>query len=201
MAKVSTKSYVKEVQVVIDLGYSERDVVKIFEGVVDHFVSIVGGVEPEHYHERVLNLRKEERAFYREQLEQGIAWAGYDGLTWRDVKFEPTRVKRCEQCMNWFYDTSRNGKKLTCDRFGEYKRFDFTNREFVYRYKDGDKLSVCGAKYEQARNPSTRNVQEVLFDAQPSGDDVMGNVMLDEIEGAYQEQINPYQTEWKYWNR
>jgi hypothetical protein len=196
-----TKSYVKEVQAVLDLGYTEADAVKIFEVVVDRFERAVGGLEPEEFHDRVLDLRKNERAFYREMIDHALSYTDYDELTWREVRFEPTRVKRCAQCGNWFYDSSRNGKKITCNRFGVYRRWDMENRKYRYYHKHGNKLSECGARYELARVPTTRRVQEVPFNPNPSGEDIEGNVFLDEIEDANQRHLNPYHNEWTYWRR
>ncbi|MCM3572523.1 hypothetical protein M3172_04930 [Mesobacillus subterraneus] len=197
-----TKSYVKEVQAVIDLGYMERDALKIFEAITDHFADyIIGTVEVEEFHERALALRKNERAFYREMIDQALAYAGYSELSWREVKYDPSRVGRCAECMGWYYNVSRNGKKITCDRLGVYRQWDKTNREYRYYFKDGNKLSVCGAKYELARKPTTRRVQEVLFDAMPGGDDVQGNVFMDKVEDAYQRKLNPDHNAWTYWQR
>jgi hypothetical protein len=196
------KSYVKEVQAVIDLGYSERDAVKIFDAVVDHFTGyVIGTVEVDEFREKALAMRKNERAFYREMINDALAWARFDELTWREVKFEPTRVKRCAHCMEWFYDTSRNARKITCDKLGEYRQWDQTNREYRYYVKDNARLSVCGARYELARKPIKRRVQEIPFDMMPSSEDAYGNVFKDEVEDAHQRQLNPNHNEWTYWKR
>jgi hypothetical protein len=196
------KTYVKEVQALIDLGYSERDAVKIFEAIVDHFERhVLQTVEVEDFQEKALELRKSQRAYYRDMINEALAWAQYDELTWREVKFEPKRVKRCAQCMGWFYDTSRNARKITCNRLGEYRQWDQTNREYRYYNKDNARLSVCGARYELARKPVKRRVQEISFDTMPSSEDAYGNVFMDEVENAHQRQLNPNHNEWTYWNR
>lgn len=196
---MTNASYVNEIQAVIDLGIPAEDVRKLYDALTDKFTEYYSVVDAEEFHDSIGHLRKTDKRYFRQIIDEV---ASEYGLTWREVKFVETRVKRCETCQSWFYVTARNGKSLTCERFGIYRRFNLTTRAYYYWERNGRKLSECAVKYELSKRPPTkRRVQEVSFDPSPSSADVMGNVFLDDVEKAHQRQINPYNNEWTYWQR
>ena len=78
-------------------------------------------------------------------------------LSWRNVKFVPSRVKRCITCQRYYYDVSRNGELLTWDLLGEYLIFDQTNRIYRYYHKNGVRLSVCAVEYDLRRRAAPKD--------------------------------------------
>jgi hypothetical protein len=191
-------NYVKEVQSIVDLGVPAEDVIKMFDAITDNFTEYYSVVDSDQFHEVIGDLRRTDKRWFRQIIDEV---ASEYGLSWREVKYEETRVKRCETCMSWFYGTARNGKTLTCERFGVFRRFNLTTREFYYREKDGRRLSECAVKYELARRPVKRRVNEVLYDPIPNRDATKEQAIKQSVEEAYQRQLNPDANAWTYWNR
>ncbi|WP_409251792.1 hypothetical protein V1502_17020 [Bacillus sp. SCS-153A] len=194
MAKAN---HVKEVQTIIDVGMNPEDATKLYDQITDKFTEYFSVIEVEEFHHKIGHLRVNDKRYFRQIIDEV---AREYGLSWREVKYNEQRVKRCETCQSWFYTTARNGRSLTCERFGTYRRFDMTNRRYYYWFKDGRRLSECAVKYELSKRPNTvRRVQEVLYDPQPSGNDIPRQMFLQDVEEANQHCLNPYENEWKYW--
>jgi|SRR5699024_916400 len=178
------RTYVKEVQRLIYEGIQAAEATELYQRLTDRFEDIIGHPETDQFQQNLLLLRKHDLSYFREVIDEVCAPAG---LNWRSVKFEPVRIKRCEICGNYFYDVSRNGRKITCDAGGVYYRFDKTNRTYRYYWKNGTRLSVCAAEYEKDKQASYRFGQprqpyEILTDFQPGADDAVGHAWLNKVE-------------------
>lgn len=194
------KTYVKEVEDVIKLGYiDESTVLKLYKEIGKHFGDSIGN-EEERGRENLRYLRKHERAYWHERIDDIVQWYD-DRLSWRNVKVEPNRFKICPMpgCYRWFYDVARNGRTITCD-YVEYKEWDFTNRKYKYRHdRYGNRISECAVNLDKYRRAAggnytdedllwpryRRNVQEMPVDMQPSNGDAKGHAILGEMQKAY----------------
>src|SRR4051794_28480764 len=140
--------YVSEVQNVIDLDIIHADQTKaLYNDILQNFIT---GVNAKETREHIRELRKHNRNYYHEIIDD-VCKRYDERLSWRTVKLEPTRAKRCIICQSYYYDVSRNGKRLTCDLLGEYRVFDQTNRTYRYYHKNGVRLSVCAVEYDLRR--------------------------------------------------
>jgi len=178
------RTYVKEVQRLIDAGIQATEAAELYQALTIRFENIHGHPETEQFQQHLLSLRKYDLSYFREVIDDACKPVN---LNWRSVKFEPTRIKRCETCGNYFYDVSRNGRKITCDAGGIYHRFDKTNRTYRYYWKNGTRLSVCAAEYEKERQASygfgqPRQPYEILTDFQPGPNDAVGHARLNKVE-------------------
>ncbi|MGP4072640.1 hypothetical protein ACTWQB_08815 [Piscibacillus sp. B03] len=192
-------SYVKEVQAVINEGLPEEVAIELFQALTEQFEGVDGHAETEQFKQNLLHYRKYDLVGFRRNIDKVCQDNPLPiKLNWRKVKYQPKRIKRCEICGYYFYDVSRNGRKLTCDRYGEYFRFDFTNRTYRYYYKNGVRLSDCAAEYERRRRTgsvlypnSNRKPYEVLIDFQPSENNKQGHALLNEVEmTAWKNRLN-----------
>lgn len=154
-------AYVREVEQLLDHGLSIEQVRKLYEIIARHIDNDMGTPDTEKLRGNVADMRKNERAEFHALIDDACReftrkYADLSDslpeLNWRTVKVEPQRLKHCAVCYDLFYDINRNGRTLTCDHKGVYKRWDFKNRRFVYRTKNGKKLSVCAAEWERRRN-------------------------------------------------
>lgn len=183
-------AHIKEVQDVIDEGISEPRAELLYQVITEKFEEICGQIETDDFQRSILDIRKNERPYFREVIDDVCNRYTFSaGLNWRNLKYEPIRIQRCQICGDYFYDISRNGKKLTCSKGGVYQTFDVTNRKYRYFHKNGKRLSVCGALYEQRRRAgsvlypeSKRNPNEVLTDFNPDENDKKGHAWLNEVE-------------------
>lgn len=200
MSGQKQKTYVKEVQDVIELGYlEEATVLEMYQELAEEFAG--GALDQEAEQEWLRNQRKHNLPEWHEMIDYLVQQ--YDErLSWREVKVEPNRFKICPMagCYNWFYDVARNGKTITCNRI-TWKEFDLTNRKWKYYHdKYGNRMSVCAVKLDQYRRAagaggytvedllwpkSRRRVQEFSVDLQPDEDNAQGNAILDEMQQAY----------------
>lgn len=150
-------SYVKEVQDVIDLGIiNAEQTMIIYNELIRKFDTSPDASQTQ---ASIYKLRKNERNYYHELIDE-VCKRYDERLSWRQVKFEPSRVKRCVICQSYFYDVSRNGKRLTCDLSGEYRVFDKTNRIYRYYHKNGVRLSFCAVEYDQRRRAAPKDWTE-----------------------------------------
>jgi hypothetical protein len=165
---MTTKSYVKEVNTLISEGLTEKMAEQTFQMLVNRFGDEMHKPELEDFRAEVLKARKEQRAYYRSIIDRGCgAYPFPIEMTWRNVKFEPKRIKRCEVCSDYYYDVSRNGGSVTC----------FNN-------------GVCAHEYELRRKRAgtiidpvyRRTVQEIPIDFSPAEEDKQGNAILNEVE-------------------
>lgn len=193
---MASKTYVTEVQNVIELGYiDETTVLEMYQVIAKQFAG------------RALEIEETREALYAERKHNLPEWheridcivKQYDErLNWRDVKVVPSRFKICPMpgCYRWFYDVARNGKTITCN-YEEFKEWDFTNREMKHRHDEyGNRLSVCAVNLDKFRRAavgkytdedllwprSRRKVQETSVDLQPSDDDAQGHAILNEMQ-------------------
>jgi hypothetical protein len=193
------KTYVSEVQDVIELGYiDEETAVEMYQGLAQEFAG--RAIEIEEIREELYNRRKDNLADWHAHID--LIVKDYDErLSWRNVKVEPSRFKKCRmpRCNSIFYDVARNGKTITCNRF-TWWGYDRTNRKYKYRYdRYGDKMSVCAVNLDKYRRAaggnytdedllwprSNRSVEEFLVDLQPGEDDAQGHAILNEMQEAY----------------
>src|SRR5699024_251790 len=186
-------SHIKEVETLKQDGLPEQAAVEIFQAITERFDEIHAQPELGEFRQELLDLRKHERKEFRKVIDDicdkvNTAATMPVKLNWRNVRYEPGHVKRCEVCGDYFYDVSRNGRKLTCDAKGVYYTFDLTNREYRYYHKNGTKLSVCATEYEKCSRTgsilypvSKRNPNEVLFDPQPAKNDAQGHAIQNEV--------------------
>jgi hypothetical protein len=183
---------IKEVQAVIDLGYSEEVATLIYEVLTNNFEFVCGRPDTEEFQNNLLDMRKNDRSYFRYLIDSVCSrYLVTNKLSWREVKYEPTRIERCEVCGNYFYDISRNGRSKTCERGGPYKVFDATNREYRYYHKNGKKLSVCAAEYEKRIRTGSvlyptarRRRTEILTDFNPAENDKAGWAWLNDVQMA-----------------
>jgi hypothetical protein len=171
------KSYVKEVNSLISEGLTEQAAVQTFQVLVNRFGDEMHNPELEDFKEEVARARKEQRAYYRSIIDESCSRYPFPiEMSWRNVKFEPKRIKRCEVCADYYYDVSRNGGSLTC----------FNN-------------GICAHEYELRRKRAgtiidpvyKRNVQEIPVDFSPAEDDEQGHAILSEVEmGAWRHRQN-----------
>jgi hypothetical protein len=187
MEQLYASSYVKEVQTAVNTGLTAKQAHGIYHDILDEFINMFDRPETEDFRREIADLRKHERGFYRTIIDLYVV---EHGLDWRTVKFDERRVKRCEHCMNYYYDFSRNGLGKTCYRRGVYKRFNLTTREFYYRENHGIKMSECGVALENSKHPTVRRVQEMPFDPNPSEGDKKGHAILQSVNGAYQRHLH-----------
>ena len=182
-------------QVLKEKGLTDEQVRAIYDLITDKFVEWCDRPDIDDFRAKVASIRKHQRKLYHEIIDEACKTFAFftknaPTLNWRNVKVEPRRFKRCAICHTTFYDLSRNGKKLTCDRRGEYKRWDFTNRQFVYYVKNGARLSECAAEYElRRRDTVARSVarsNEVLTDFNPDPNDIKGVKFLRYVEAKAQ---------------
>src|SRR5699024_4457505 len=179
------RTYVKEVQRLIYEGIQATEATELYQRLTDRFEDISGHPETDQFQQHLLSLRKYDRPYYRQVIDDVCEPIN---MNWRTVKYDPTRIKRCETCGSYYYDVSRNGRKLTCDAGGVYYRFDRTNRTYRYFHKNGHKLSVCAAEYEKQRQgDTTRQPNEVLTDFQPGAGDAVGHAWLNKVENQARE--------------
>jgi len=162
------KSYVKEVERLIEEGLNEQVAVQTFQMLVNRFADDMHRPELEDFREAIASTRKEQRAYYRSIIGEGCGAFPFPiEMSWRNVKFEPKRIKRCSICSDYYYDVSRNGGSVTC-------------------YNNG----VCAHEYEIRRKRAgtvlepayRRKVQEIPTDFSPAQDDDYGNAFLYEVE-------------------
>ncbi len=158
------KAYVKEVQDVINEGLTDEVAVLLYQVLVERFERMSGHAETEEFQASLAELHKTERRFFRDWI---FRFPLPVSLTWREVKFKPQRVRRCEICGDYFYNASRNGKRVTC-----YKG-DRCEREYEVRRKRPG--TVIDPIYK-------RRVHEVPVDMAPDKRDNVGNAILTEME-------------------
>lgn len=190
------KTYISEVEYVIELGYiDETTVIEMYQVIAKQFAG--GALEIEDTCKSLYAERKHNLAEWYERIDH-IVKQYDDRLSWRNVKVVPSRFKICPLpgCYRWFYDVARNGKTITCD-YEEFKEWDFTNRVFKYRHDGyGNRLSVCAVNLDKYRRAaggnytdedllwpkSRQKVQETSVDLQPSEDDARGHAILNEMQ-------------------
>ncbi|WP_269409621.1 hypothetical protein [Lentibacillus daqui] len=166
-------AYVKEVQSVIDAGVSEEIAIALYDLITAEFEYIAEHPETEQFRSRIASIRKHELAFFRSIIDGACAKYPLPvELNWRKVIFKPKRVTRCEVCMNYFYDVSRNGRSLTCSKqcARNYRNYTRTGG------------TAIDPRY-------SRQVQEIPVDFSPDSDDEFGHAMLDEVEEAEQQRL------------
>lgn len=158
-------SYIKEVQSLIDEGLNEEITLALYKCMTDELHMVCGGAGKEEFRARVAELRKNERQYYHEVIDSVCNRYPFPiELSWRNFKYEPSRVGWCDICGDFFYDASRNGKSLSCrDHVNEYR-----NRVRA----GGDILFPI----------SIRRRQEFLYDPQPGQGDIVGNAILNSVE-------------------
>src|SRR5690606_357961 len=111
--------------------------------------------------------RKDDRSYYHSIIDGGCVWVPYPiEMTWRNVKFEPKRVKRCAVCSDYFYDVSRNGGSVACFN-------GWCDHEYEVRRKRPG--TILAPAYR-------RRVNELLIDVNPSESDKQGHAILNEFE-------------------
>jgi hypothetical protein len=162
--------YVKEVEGLVNEGLTEEMAVQTFQMLVNRFGDAMHKPELEDFRAAIAETRKSERWYFRQVIDEGCAMFPFPmEMSWRNVKFEPKRVKRCEVCSDYFYDVSRNGGKITCFNNG------ICDHEYEIRRKRG------GTILEPAYR---RRVNEIPIDFSPAEDDKQGNAILNEVEMA-----------------
>lgn len=168
-------SYVGEVQHVIDEGVPEEIAIELYNVLTEKFEKMYRSPpETEYLREDVASLRKNERRTFRDIIDETCARYPLPvDITWRELKYVPERITRCEVCMRYFYDVSRNGRRLTCS--------EECNRNYRNYTRTGG--TVMDPIY-------SRNVQEVPIDFSPASDDEVGNAMLDEVEMTRQRRLD-----------
>ncbi|MBU8730454.1 hypothetical protein KM915_10350 [Cytobacillus oceanisediminis] len=162
------KSYVKEVERLIEEGLNEQVAVQTFQMLVNRFADDMHRPELEDFKLEIAKARKDDRAFYRSIIDEGCGAFPFPiEMSWRNVKFEPKRVKRCAICSDYYYDVSRNGGSVTC-------------------YNNG----ICANEYEIRRKRAgtilepayRRKVQEIPTDFSPKADDAQANAFMNKVE-------------------
>lgn len=171
--------YVKEVQKVINAGVSEEIAIALYDLITAEFEYIAEHPETEQFRNRIANMRKYElhtiidKACDRYPLPVE--------LNWRKAKYDPKRITRCEVCMNYFYDVSRNGRKLTCSEQCQRNYYNY--------------IRTGGTAIDPIYS---RQIQEIPTDFSPASDDPEGNAKLDEMEEAVQDQLRQEEAESYY---
>ncbi|MFC7321956.1 hypothetical protein [Halobacillus campisalis] len=161
-------SYIKEVQRLIDDGLNEEASVQLFQVLTNRFTFEMHRPETEDFRKGILECRKDQRKHFREIIDGECRKYPFPiQLNWRNVKFEPKRVKRCGICGGYFYDVSRNGNKITCFNNG------ICEHEHEIRRKRKGTLMEPAYK---------RRVDEIPIDFSPAEDDALGNAILTETE-------------------
>lgn len=161
-------SYVKEVRELIDDGLNEEAAVQAFQVLTLKFDEDFSIPQTEEFREELRKCKKHRRRQFRDVIDKfGEKYPFQMEITWRNVKFEPKRVKRCAICSEYYYDVSRNGRKLTCFNNGicehEYE---------IRRKREGD---VIDPIYK-------RRVEEIPIDFSPSNQDAQQTALLEEVE-------------------
>lgn len=161
-------SYNKEVTAVIAAGVPAEDVILLYQELTERFERVAGRPELTDFRRNLLDQRKHHRGLFHYEIDdvcRSLPWLPVR-LTWREVKYEPLRIRRCAVCSSYFYDASRNGRTLTC----------YTN--------------YCRTEYERRkRRPGTiidpvyyRSVEEIPVDFSPAEDDAYGHALLNKVE-------------------
>lgn len=193
--RMTKVTLVSEAQKLREAGLTVDQVRVLYDAITDAFVAWCERPDVTEFRAELARPRKHERRLWHDLIDGGCEYFARlqpaaklppVELDWRSVKFEPERVKRCEVCQSWFYDIARNGRTLTCSRRGIYKRWDMTNRKFVYYVKNGARLSECAAEYELRRydggSRSVAKSNEILNDFQPAEDDEKAINFLNYVE-------------------
>ncbi|WP_042224135.1 hypothetical protein [Oceanobacillus manasiensis] len=161
------QSYNKEVTAVIDAGLPADATVQLFQVLTNHFAETDHCPEVYEFRDVLLAKRKYSRRKFHRSIDEVCAHYPLPvKLTWRQVKYEPKRIRRCAVCSDYFYDVSRNGRSATCFN------------------------GLCPKYYEQRRKRAgtiidpvyRRRVDEVLVDFQPGEHDKRGHAVLNEVE-------------------
>jgi hypothetical protein len=161
-------TYVKEVEQLIGEGLNEQAAVQTFQMLVNRFADEMHQPEVEDFREAIASTRKAQRAYYRSIIDEGCGAFPFPiEMSWRNVKFEPKRIKRCAICSDYYYDVSRNGGSVTC----------YNNGICAYEYEIRRKRA--GTVLEPAYR---RKVQEIPTDFSPKADDAQANAFLNEVE-------------------
>ncbi|WP_182200405.1 CGNR zinc finger domain-containing protein [Paraliobacillus salinarum] len=182
-------NYNKEASLLYEKGLTKFQITNLYQEILEEFYKACGHVETDVFIQKVKDVKRYERSYLHQIIDESCKRYLYStDLTWREVKFEPKRIKRCKNCNAYFYDVSRNGRSLTCNIGGDYFVYDSTNRKFRNFYKNGEKLSVCGAELEiHKRTPIyKRKVNMILTDFFPAEGDIKGQAWLDEINIFHQ---------------
>ncbi|ARI78238.1 hypothetical protein [Halobacillus mangrovi] len=161
-------SYVKEVHELIDDGLNEETAVQAFQVLTLIFDEEFSIPHLEEFRMELRQWQKHRRKNFRNIIDRfGEKYPFPIELTWRNVKFKPKRVKRCAICSNYYYDVSRNGRKLTC--------FNNGICEHEYEVRRKRKGPVLEPIYR-------RRVEEVPLDFSPAKEDARQHALLYETE-------------------
>ncbi|SFK12261.1 hypothetical protein SAMN04487936_107203 [Halobacillus dabanensis] len=172
------QAYVREVQDLIDEGIPEDVAVQVYQFLVERFERAHHKPEVKDFRAELSELHKSERRYFRDCVDDWLSDMPFPiELTWREVKFKPNRISRCEICSDYFYDVSRNGRKVTCYK-GSYCEHEYE----VRRKRPG---TVIDPIYK-------RKVNEVSVDMAPDKSDKRGNAALTEMERAAWEDEQDY---------
>ncbi|MEI3596744.1 MULTISPECIES: CGNR zinc finger domain-containing protein [unclassified Oceanobacillus] len=161
-------SYVKEVERLENEGIPAEAAVQLFQVLTERLEDVSSSPEVDEFQRKLLDLRKHDRRYFRQVIDDVCSEFPFPiPLNWRNVKFEPIRINRCELCGNYFYDVSRNGKKITCYNGGRCE-----HEYEVRRHREGTLLDPI---YK-------RRKEEIPIDMSPSEDDSEGWAELNEME-------------------
>ena len=167
----------KEVETVTNALGSQRTAIQLYQFLTEHFERMNGHPETSVFRQRLFDLHKEERAYFRSIIDEKCEEYYLDMLSWRNVKYKPERVKRCEVCYNYFYDVSRNGRSKTCFNGGHCER--------EYEVRRGRGGTIQEPEY-------SRSVNIEFIDMQPDANDKEGQAKLLEMEKARQRENGVY---------